>query len=192
MIPFNRLGLLFKVFSPLVYPWKTIDDLSGLLEGIEPGSLVFDIGAGTGIFTQFAHKIINDLKYVALDPAHGMIQYAPEYTYKVRAIAESLPFKKSIFSVVLIGDTIHHIDNPHKAIMEIKGCTTPSGHLFIFDLNPDTFMGRIICRMERLFKEPANFYSPETLSEMLTGYGFRTKISRYDWRYSVMAELIDS
>ena len=165
-------------------------DLSGLLKGIEPGSLVLDAGAGTGIFTQFAHKIRHDLKYVALDPAQGMIQYAPEYTYKIRAIAESLPFKKNIFGAVLMGDTIHHIDNPHKAIMEIKGCMILSGHLFIFDLNPDTFIGRIICKMERLFKEPANFYSPEILSEMLAGYGFRTTVNKYDWRYSVKAELI--
>lgn len=91
-----------------------------------------------------------------------------------------------------MGDTIHHIDNPHKAVMEIKDCMVPNGRLFIFDLNPDTFIGRIICRMESLFKEPANFYSPEKLSEMLTEYGFRTKINEYDWRYSVEAELINS
>ena len=148
-----------------------------------PESFVLDIGAGTGI-------IKNDLKHVVHDPAHGMIQYAPEYAYKVRAIAESLPFKKNIFSVVLIGDTIHHVDNPHKAIMKIKDCMVPNGHLFIFDLNPDTFIGRIIFRMERLFKKPANFYSPEILSEMLTGYGFRTTVNKYDWRYSVEAEFI--
>ena len=153
---------------------------------------MLDIGAGTGILTQFAYKIRNDLKYIALDPARGMIKYAPEYAYKVRAKAESLPFKKHIFSVVLMGDTIHHIDNPHKAVMEIKDCMVPNGRLFIFDLNPDTFIGRIICRMESLFKEPANFYSPEKLSEMLTEYGFRTKINEYDWRYSVEAELINS
>jgi demethylmenaquinone methyltransferase/2-methoxy-6-polyprenyl-1,4-benzoquinol methylase len=191
MIPFNRLGLPFKLFSSWVYPRNAIDDLSALLKGIEPGGLVLDIGAGTGTLTQFAHKIRNDLKHVALDPARGMIKYAPEYAYKVRAAAESLPFKKHIFSAVLMGDTIHHIDNPHKAIMEIKGCMTPTSRLFIFDLNPDTFTGRIICRMEGLFKEPANFYSPESLSKMLTGYGFRTKINKYDWRYSVEAELSD-
>ena len=126
---------------------------------------------------------------MSLDPAYGMIKYAPEYTYKVRAKAESLPLK-NIFSVVLMGDTIHHIDNPHKAIMEIKGCMTPSGRLFIFDLNPDTFIGSVVCRSERFFKEPANFYSPEMLSDMLKRYGFRTKINKYDWRYSVEAELI--
>ncbi|MBP7176887.1 MAG: class I SAM-dependent methyltransferase [Thermoclostridium sp.] len=189
MIPFNRLGLPFKLFSRFVYPKKALDDISSLLEEVRPESFVLDIGSGTGVLTEFAHNIRDDLKYVSLDPAYGMIKYAPEYTYKVRAKAESLPFK-NIFSVVLMGDTIHHIDNPHKAIMEIKGCMTPSGRLFIFDLNPDTFIGSVVCRSERFFKEPANFYSPEILSDMLKRYGFRTKINKYDWRYSVEAELI--
>ena len=187
MIPFNRLGLLFKLFSSWVYPAKVIGDLSRTLEGAGTGSLVLDVGAGTGIFTQFAHSLRKDLRYVAMDPAHGMIRYAPPYTLKVRAKAESLPLRKGIFSVVLVGDAIHHIRDPRKAIMEIKDCMTPDGALFIFDMNPDTFMGRIIFKMERLFGEPAHFHSPERLSKLLAICGFRTEINRYDWRYSVAA-----
>jgi SAM-dependent methyltransferase len=187
MIPFNKLGLFFKLFSSWIYPAKVIDNLSRTLEGAGAGSLVLDVGAGTGIFTQFAHSLRKDLKYVAVDPAHGMIRYAPSYTLKVRAKAESLPLRKGIFSVVLVGDAIHHTRDPRKAIMEIKDCMAPDGALFIFDMNPDTFMGRIIFKMERLFGEPAHFHSPERLSELLASCGFRTEINRYDWRYSVAA-----
>jgi SAM-dependent methyltransferase len=187
MIPFNRLGLLFKLFSSWVYPVKVINDLSRILEGAGTGSLVLDVGAGTGVFARFACKIRNDLRYVALDPARGMIRYAPQYVHKVRANGESLPFRKGIFSIVLVGDAIHHIRDPRKAIMEIRDCMAPDGVLFIFDMNPDTFLGRIIFKMEKLFGEPAHFHSPEGLSEVLTGYGFHTEINRYDWRYSVAA-----
>lgn len=189
MISFDKLGFLFKLFSSWVYPSRVVADLSRLLEGTDPGSLVLDVGAGTGIFTKFAHKLRNDLKYVAVDPAHGMIRYAPPYAHKVRAKAESLPLRKGIFSIVLVGDAIHHIPDPRKAIMEIKDCMTWNGVLFIFDMNPHTLIGGVIYKMERLMNEPARFSSPERLSEILTGYGFRTKINRYDWRYSVAAEL---
>ncbi|HBE44042.1 MAG TPA: SAM-dependent methyltransferase [Deltaproteobacteria bacterium] len=189
MIPFKCLGLIFKLFSSWVYPDRVKDDLSELLKEIRPGSMVIDIGAGTGILTEFAHRIRKDLHYVTLDPAFGMIRYAPSYTSKVMAVAEFLPFKKDIFDIVLIRDAIHHLDNPDKAIIETKGCMRPDSSLFMFDLNPDTIMGRIIYRIEKVFKEPSSFYSPERLSDMLKGWGFKTTINRYDWRYSIKAEL---
>lgn len=187
MIPFNRLGLFFKLFASWIYPREAIADLSQLLEGAAPGSLVLDVGAGTGIFTRFANKYRSDLKYVAVEPARGMLRYAPPYIRRVRARGEFLPFKKNIFSVVLIGDAIHHISDAGKAVLEIKDCMTPNGTLFIFDMNPHIFPGNIIFKMERLAGEPALFRSPEDLAEMLTASGFRTKINRYGWRYSVAA-----
>jgi SAM-dependent methyltransferase len=188
MIPFNRLGLLFRLFSPWIYPRKAIDDLSELLQGVGSGDLVLDIGAGAGVLTRFAHSSRHDLSYTTLDPAYGMLRHGPHYARKIRARAESLPFDRNVFGLVLIGDTIHHIQNPHEALLEIRRCMVSGGRLFIFDFNPDTFMGRGICGMERLFKEPANFYSPETLSDMLMECGFEATINKYDWRYSVTAE----
>ena len=187
MIPFNRLGPFFRLFASWIYPREAISDLSGVLEGAAPGGLVLDVGAGTGIFSRFANKYRSDLKYVALDPSHGMLRYAPPYVRRVSARGEFLPFRKGIFSAVLVGDAIHHFSDPGKAIQEIKDCMTPEGRLFIFDMNPDTFLGSIVFKMERLAGEPALFQSPEGLAEMLTTFGFRTKVNRYDWRYSVEA-----
>jgi SAM-dependent methyltransferase len=187
MIPFNRLGLFFRLFASWVYPREAISDLSGVLEGTAPEGLVLDVGAGTGILTRFANKYRSDLKYVALDPALGMLRHAPPFVRRVSARGESLPFRKGIFSAVLVGDAIHHFSDPGKAILEIKNCMIPGGRLFIFDMNPDTFVGSIIFTMERLAGEPALFRPPQELAEMLTAFGFRTKVNRYDWRYSVEA-----
>lgn len=188
MIPFNRLGLLFRLFSRLVYPKKAIKDLAGLLEELKPESYVLDVGSGTGVFIGFAHKIRGDLKYVSVDPAYGMIRYAPKHALRTLATAEHLPFK-DIFDLVLMGDTIHHIDDVDMAIAEIRNCMKPEGCLFTFDINPDTFIGSIVCRSERFLKEPANFYSPEMLSKMLIGFGLKTTVNRYDFRYSVTGRL---
>lgn len=187
MIPFNRLGLPFKLFSHLIYPRRILIDLSGLLKDLPPHSHVLDVGSGTGVLIEFAHSIRDDLNYISTDPAYGMIKYAPKYALKVVAASESLPFR-DIFDLVLMGDTIHHIDDPHRAVIEIKRCMKPNGALFIFDLNPDTFIGSIICRIERFLKEPANFYSPQALTDMLKTYSFKTVVNRYDFRYSVIGK----
>jgi len=188
MIPFNRLGLPFKLFSRFVYPKKVLWDISNLVKELMPESYVLDVGSGTGVLIEFAHTVRDDLKYVSLDQAYGMIQYAPQYALKTVGVAESLPLK-SIFNLVLMGDTIHHIDDPDTVLAEIKNCMKPNGCLFIFDINPDTLIGGIVCRMERFFKEPATFYSPEVLSDMLEQYGFRTNVNRYDFRYSVIGRM---
>ena len=190
MIPFDRLGLLFRLFSSWIYPRKAIDDLSKLLRGVDAGGIALDIGGGAGVLTRFAHEARHDLSYIVLDPAHGMLRHAPEYAYKIRAKAESVPLRKNLIGLALMGDTIHHIQDPRRAIMEIKECMAPTGRLFIFDFNHHTFIGHMICRMERLLREPANFFSPDALSDLLIEYGFTTRIDRYGWRYWVCAENI--
>lgn len=191
MIPFNRLGIFFKLFSHLVYPRRILIDLSSLLKDLPPESHVLDVGSGTGVLVEFAYSIRDDLKYISTDPAFGMIKYAPEYALKAVAASEYLPFK-DLFNLVLMGDAIHHIDDPHMAIVGIKRCMNQKGALFIFDLNPDTFIGGIICRIERFLKEPANFYSPQVLSDILKAYGFKTAVNRYDFRYSVIGKVQDN
>jgi ubiquinone/menaquinone biosynthesis C-methylase UbiE len=189
MIPFNHLGLPFKLFSSWVYPRKVKIDLSALLRDMDSGSFVLDIGAGTGVLSGFSHAIRNDLRYVALDPAYGMLRYVPRYVYKIIAMGEAVPCREGTFSLVLMGDAIHHMEDPRKALLEIRNVLKPEGRLFIFDLDPDTSIGGMIRRIERLLNEPANFTSPESLSSLLSDHGFSATVNRYGWTYSVTATL---
>jgi ubiquinone/menaquinone biosynthesis C-methylase UbiE len=191
MMPFGRLGPLFKRFAGAIYPKETRRLVRAVVHSMDPGGLVLDLGAGTGILSDIAREERNDLRYVALDPAMGMLKNAPQYVGKVLGKAENLPFRRSSFDAVLIGDAIHHLNDPEWAIIEVKRILKRNGTFFIFDIDPDTFMGRAVCFGERLLHEPAGFYHPEKLGDLLTKDGFGVEVRRHDWRYSITAKLID-
>jgi ubiquinone/menaquinone biosynthesis C-methylase UbiE len=191
MIPFGRLGLLFKVFSSLIYPRAFRRAFASSLEGVPGGGAVLDVGSGTGILSQFASEARGDLEFTMIDPAAGMLRFAPGFARRVMGRAEDLPFRERSFDAVFAGDCIHHFNDPRRAIMELERVTREGGVLVVFEIDPGSLLGTMITRGERAFKEPAHFYGPEELAERLTEAGFKCAISRYDWRYAITAHAGD-
>jgi ubiquinone/menaquinone biosynthesis C-methylase UbiE len=187
-IPFDRLGLWFKLFSALFYPRSAKQHLFNFIRTVEPGSLVIDLGGGTGILLDFAHRVRADLTYLCVDPALGMLKYVGQYGYRVAARGEYLPFMDCMVGAVMIGDAVHHFIEPDRAIEEVRRTLKPGGKLFIFDINPQTFVGGIVVALERLLREPVNFYSPEQLQDLLAGNGFTVLDKGHGWRYTLEAE----
>ena len=187
MIPFNHLGFIFKLFASLIYPTRAKKDLADIVTPMKTGSTVLDIGSGTGILTQFVYEVRKDLAHICFDPAPGMLKYVPAYAHKVEGRAEELPFCDKAFNIILIGDALHHLNDPPQAIAGIMRCLDRNGTLFIFDIDPGKFMGRFICRLEALLNEPAHFYEPEELRRLLIGYGCAVEIRNYGWRYAIIA-----
>jgi demethylmenaquinone methyltransferase/2-methoxy-6-polyprenyl-1,4-benzoquinol methylase len=190
MIPFNHLGWLFKYFGPVAYPQEVIEGLCNFLKTISAEGRLLDLGAGTGVLSEFAYGCRRDLEFVAIDPAPGMLKYAPEYVRTHTASAEALPFAAESFEAVLIGEALHHFQAPEKAVQEIVRVLKSGGRLFIYEFDPGTFMGGSLCMAEKLLGEPGHFYAPEALKELLESHGFSVLINRYGWRYSIHAELI--
>lgn len=187
MIPFNHLGLIFKLFAPLIYPAMARKDLADIVTHMKTGAAVLDIGSGTGILTQFVRGVREDFIHVCIDPARGMLKYTPAYAFKIEGNAEQLPFCDQAFGAILIGDALHHLNDPLQAIAGMMLCLDQKGTLFIFDINPKKIMGRFICRLESLLNEPAQFYEPEELRRLLIGYGCAVEIRNYGWRYAIIA-----
>ncbi|MDD3846212.1 MAG: class I SAM-dependent methyltransferase [Syntrophorhabdaceae bacterium] len=189
MIPFNHLGPVFKAFSSLVYPRAFRTVFASSLEKVPDGGSVLDVGAGTGILSQFAQRARNDLMYTMIDPAPGMLKFAPDFARKVLGRAEYLPFAEKSFDAVYAGDCIHHFNDPRRAIKELKRVLREDGVLTLFEIDPGSVLGGAITRGERMFREPAHFYRPGELAEALAGHGFESRIVRYGWRYSIIAYL---
>lgn len=189
MIPFNSLGFVFKHFGSVIYPKEVLDDLCTFLKPFENHESVLDVGAGTGVMSEFAYNCNSSLKYTAVDPAHGMLKYTPAYVETYIGAAEALPFEKNSFDAILMGESLHHFREPKIAFEEVSRVLKKNGKLFIYDFDVSTFLGKIICMAERLFGEPAHFYDPKKLKILLEEYGFKVSITHHKWRYTISAYL---
>ncbi len=189
MIPFNHLGFVFKHFSSFLYPKKVLEELCIFLEPLTDEASVLDVGAGTGMMSEFAHRCNDKLRYVAVDPAKGMLKYAEDYVQQHIATAEALPFDDNSFDAILMGESLHHFDDPDVAMKEVVRVLKKNGKLFIYDFDKGTFIGKSLCIMEKLLGEPAHFYEVSVLKKMLESHGFCVKVSKYKWRYTVSAYL---
>jgi demethylmenaquinone methyltransferase/2-methoxy-6-polyprenyl-1,4-benzoquinol methylase len=189
MIPFNHLGWLFSRFGNAAYPEAVVHDLCDALNEVRRGGSVLDLGAGTGIVGNYAHGCRSDLRFVAADPAEGMLKYVPKHVEKVTARAEALPFEADVFDAVVAGEALHHFDDPGDALAEIARVLRGGGVIFVYEFDPSTFLGRLICLAEKLLGEPGHFYPPDILAGKLEAHGFGVRIGRHGWRYTLTAHL---
>lgn len=190
MIPFNHLGIVFKTFGSLVYPKTVRTSLYEFLLALPTKAKVLDIGAGTGMLCEFGYDCRDDLVYVAVDPAEGMMKYAKAYVETHIATAEALPFEDNSFDVAMMGESLHHFRDVDEALSECVRVLKNAGKLFIYDFDIDTFMGKSICRGEKLLGEPGNFFIPQDLENKLISYGFVVTVTIHGWRYTVGATLV--
>lgn len=190
MIPFNHLGMIFKYAGPLIYPHEIRQSLCDFLIPLRRSACILDLGAGTGVMSEFAHACRDDLHFTAVDPAEGMLKYTDNYIRTHKGYAEELPFEESSFEAILIGEALHHFSDVDQSINEIVRVLKNEGTLFIYDFNSDTFLGYTLCKIEKMFGEPGNFYAPEVLKKILEDQGFLADISHFGWRYTISAKLI--
>jgi demethylmenaquinone methyltransferase/2-methoxy-6-polyprenyl-1,4-benzoquinol methylase len=189
MIPFNHLGMVFNAFGSFVYPKSVRESLCEFLKSAPPKAKVLDIGTGTGLLCKFGYACRDDVTYVAIDPAEGMMKYAKAYVETHIATAEDLPFEANSFDVAMMGESLHHFRNVDEALLETVRVLKNGARLFIYDFDVKSFMGKSICKGEMLLGEPGNFFTPQDLQEKLESYGFVTIVKKHGWQYTVDARL---
>ncbi len=190
MIPFNKLGWAFHRFGKRIYPQEVRQSLCRFLDMLPTEAKVLDVGAGTGVLCELSLACRNDLVLTAADPAKGMLQYCSDRVQTIVSPAETLPFENDSFDAVLMGEALHHFRDVDAAFFEIKRILKPNGMLFIYDFNPEKFMGRLIAKGEVLLGEPGNFFTPAMLESKLAAFGFETKCKQYGYRYTVHAKML--
>ncbi len=133
------------------------------LKKIVPEGLILEVGVGTG---RFAEK----LSAIGIDASLDMLKVAKKRVEVVRGDANSLPFKSEVFDAVLLIVTICFLENPKKAVEEIRSVLKKGGYLIIGFVPKNSALGKLYEKKGKRghrFYSVAKFYTLEEIEEIL-------------------------
>jgi demethylmenaquinone methyltransferase/2-methoxy-6-polyprenyl-1,4-benzoquinol methylase len=112
--------------------------------GILPGQSVLDVCCGTGRITgDLAKKTGPSGQVVGVDSAVNMLKIAAQRLLRdssapirlVRADAANIPFPDNTFHCAMIGYGLRNIDQPRRALAEMRRVVQPGGRVIALELS---------------------------------------------------------
>lgn len=109
---------------------------------ISPGSVVADIGAGTGLFTRAFSPLVGEQgRVIAVDISKNFLEHIQSTSEKLRQqnvetvlgkdVSANLP--EGSIDLAFICDTYHHFEFPQKMMASIFNALKPGGRLIVVD-----------------------------------------------------------
>ncbi|MBX9572717.1 MAG: class I SAM-dependent methyltransferase [Candidatus Obscuribacterales bacterium] len=127
--------------------WQKPDEVIKLL-GIKAGTVVADLGAGTGYFSIRMAKAHPEAKIIGADIEPDMVAYLEQQAqerkltnlsaYKIDAAKPELPAKAGL---ALMVDTFHHIDNRVDYLKNLAPSLAPKGQVALIDFTKASPIG---------------------------------------------------
>jgi ubiquinone/menaquinone biosynthesis C-methylase UbiE len=114
----------------LRYRLRCIDKLGHDFRGDES---LLDAGCGDGGVARLLRERVGDVVGVDVTPSPEW-QDAPQLRFEV-ASAEELPFPNASFDVVHSKDSLHHMEQPKRAMLEYRRVLRPGGTALIVEAN---------------------------------------------------------
>jgi len=87
---------------------------------------VLDNGCGNGSFGEFFKGNV-----IGVDMSEEMLKFAKKRMKVKKGSSEKLPFKDSMFDIVLCKSVLHHLKNPKKAVDEMHRVLKKNGKIII-------------------------------------------------------------
>jgi ubiquinone/menaquinone biosynthesis C-methylase UbiE len=148
--------------------WQKPEEVVDALK-LAPGSVVADIGAGTGYFSVRIAKRIPGGKVFAADVEPDMVRYLGERAQRehlanlipVQAAADAANLPEPA-DLIIIADTYHHIGNRTDYFAKLRSSLRPDGRLAIVDSKADSPNGPPV----------EHRISPERVTEELQAAGY--------------------
>lgn len=100
----------------------------------EVSSRVLDIGCADGWLTTRMAQVLSEAGVIGLDVSPKMINHArkehPEVDF-ICADAHEIPFLDGSFDLVICTETLEHVVDPLRVLLEIRRCLSPGGQAVI-------------------------------------------------------------
>ena len=146
------------------HKWVYQSEVAAVRKFISETGKGIEIGVGTGRFSiPFGIK-------VGIEPARAMAEIARKRGITVyQAKDKNLPFQDNSFDFALIVTTLCFLENPLKALQEIRRILKPAGKVIIGMLDEESPLGRLYeeRRKESKFYRDARFYSVNQVLDWL-------------------------
>ena len=129
------------------------------------GNTYLDIGCGTGNYTLAIS--LNGGSFIGVEPSAKMLNKAKEKSDKIKWLqgnTENIPLADNSIEGIMATLTLHHWDDIHKGLKELKRVLKPHGKVVIFTSTPEQMKGYWL-----------NHYFPKMLHDSIT------QMPSYEW-----------
>ena len=140
------------------------------LANLHGGSLVLDLGCGTGIYT-LAVGLGASAFTCGIDPAVAMLAQArakSRVTPWIVAVGEEIPIRPGVFDCIFSSQVWHHLADGRRTAKECFRVLKPGGALVIRTISHEQLRRRVVFR-----------YFPEGLAHTLEAYPSEDDFNRY-------------
>ena len=177
----GRHEALWESIPPGLEPAGFARRLRALLEHVEPGTRVLDVGCGEGRFAAALAQA--GARVVGIDVAEEPLRRARERHpgLELRRVREdeAWPFDESSFDLVWAGEVIEHVADTAAWLSELRRVLRSGGSLLLstpqtgrVELLLAALCGRAFARRFDPLGDHLRFYSRATLSRLIEDFGF--------------------
>ena len=162
-------------------------------ENLDSDNVIFELGCGTGRQCLYAAK--SGIYTIGIDISAGMVSIGAQKASKdklqtyvdfILADAENPPLKRNIFDACIIVGTLHHLENPKKALSSAASKLKTHSKIFTYDphKSPVRFLFDLAMLLCKLYDEEASndpLFSVKRINTIFSSAGFdcNVKVSTY-------------
>lgn len=159
------------IHTGLLWKYKSSVDKIALLDEFVVGSVILDVGAGSGWYSQILHD--RGLTVTSMDVTPEPKMSSAFVGSHVLGDAALLPFKEKAFDTVLVFDVMEHVAGEHALIMELRRVTR-SRIIVSVPSDDDAFLYSYgLSLAHHVDKSHMREYSTRALALALESAGFR-------------------